>query len=136
VSISLICSGVSFYFPEGWINSFLVWCGLPEMPHATIMRYVLLGAGHLQVFMGVVVWFVARDVVRYQPIVVAVIVALLLAAPAFYLTDSIAGLPRYWCLFDFGCCFLAGGVPLFACLWPVKKSPNQQMEATADAPVS
>jgi hypothetical protein len=117
VAISAILSGVTFYFPEGDIDSFLVWCGLPEMPHAVLMRYVLLGAGHLQVGIGVVVWFMARDPVRYQPIIITMLVVFLVAAPAFYLTDAIAGFPWYWCLLDFSCCFLAGGVPLVFCLW-------------------
>ena len=93
VAISAILSGVTFYFPERDIDSFLVWCGLPEMPHAVLMRYVLRGAGHLQVGIGAAIWFLARDPLRYQPVVIAVLVVFLIAAPAFYLTDAIAGLP-------------------------------------------
>ncbi|MHB8522248.1 MAG: hypothetical protein ACYDH9_16025 [Limisphaerales bacterium] len=126
VAISAILSGMTFYCPQGWIESFLVCCGLPEMPHAALMRYVLLGAGHLQVGIGVVVWFMARDIVRYQPIIITMLVVFLIAAPAFYLTDAMAGLPWYWCLLDFTCCFLAGSVPLLFCLWPAKQSPNQK----------
>jgi hypothetical protein len=137
VAMSAILSGVSFYFPERWIDSFLVWCGLPEMPQAVLMRYVLLGAGHLQIGIGLVIWFIAQDVVRYQPVVVATLVVFLIAAPAFYLTDAVAGLPWYWCLVDLGCCFLAGGVPLLFCLWPAKQSPNKTaLEPTGSAPLS
>jgi hypothetical protein len=134
VAISAILSGVTFYFPEACIDSFLVWCGLPEMPRAELMRYVLLAAGHLQVGIGVMVWFLARDVVRYQPIIIAMLVVFLIAAPAFYLTDAIAGLPWYWCLLDFGCGFLAGGVPLLFCLWPTNQSSNTAPEPTTTAP--
>jgi hypothetical protein len=87
------------------------------MPHGVLMRYVLLGAGHLQVGIGLVVWFMARDPVRYQPIIIIMLAVFLVAAPAFYLTGVIAGLPRYWCLLDFCCCLLVGGVPLVFCLW-------------------
>src|SRR5262245_29329146 len=89
VAASAILSGVSFYFPERWIDSFLVWCGLPTVPHAVMMRYVLLGAGHLQIGIGVVIWFIARDVVRYQPVIMALLGVFLIAAPAFYVTDAI-----------------------------------------------
>jgi len=123
-AISAILSGLTFYLPVGWIDSFLVWCGLPQMPHAAIMRYVLLGAGHLQIGIGVVIWFISRDVVRYQPVIIATLTVILMAAPAFFLTNAIAGLPRYWSLLDFGCCFLAGGLPLLFCLWPAKPSPK------------
>lgn len=134
IAVSAISSGITFYFPEGWIDSFLAWCGLPEMPHAGIMRYVLRGAGHLQVGIGVVVWFMARDVVRYKSLIVAMLVVFLIAAPAFCLTDAIAGLPWYWCLLDFGCCFFAGGVPLLFSFWPVKQSPHKSLQATVTAP--
>jgi hypothetical protein len=94
------------------------------MPHTVLMRYVLLGAGNLQVGIGVVIWVIARDVVRYQPVVLAILVVFLIAAPAFYMTNAVAGLPSYWSFVDFACCFLAGGVPLAFCLWPSKTSPN------------
>jgi hypothetical protein len=71
----------------------------------------------LQVGIGVVVWLMARDPARYQPIIIIMLAVFLVAAPAFYLTDAIAGLPWYWRLLDFSCCFLAGGVPLVFCLW-------------------
>jgi hypothetical protein len=126
VAVSAILSGISFYFPERWIDSFLAWCGLAgPMPHAVLMRYVLWGAGNLQVGIGVVIWVISRDVARYQPVVIAVLVVFLIAAPAFYLTNALAGLPSYWSFVDFVCCFLAGGVPLAFCLWPAKESPNQ-----------
>lgn len=119
--------------PETSINSFLVWCGLEQMPDATMMRYILRGAGYLQIGYGVLLWVVARDVVRYQPTVIAYIAVFLVGAPAFYWIDAAAGLPRYWCLFDFTCCFLAGAVPLAFWLWP--SSPNK-LQATAAAPGS
>ncbi len=96
--------------------------GLEQMPDATMMRYVLRGAGYLQMAYGIVLWVVARDVVRFQSAVVAFIVVFLVGAPAFYCIDAAAGLPGYWCLLDFSCSFLAGAVPLAFWLWP--SSPN------------
>jgi hypothetical protein len=133
VAVSAILSGVSFFFPEKWIDSFLAWCGLEQMPHVALMRYVLWGAGHLQIGIGMVVWFIARDVVRYQSVVIVVLAVFLIAAPAFYLTDAIAGLPWYWCVLDFTCCFLAGGVPLAFCLWP--SSRNDALQAADASPM-
>jgi hypothetical protein len=126
-AVSLFLSGVTFLLPESSINSFLVWCGLEQMPDATMMRYVLRGAGYLQMAYGIVLWVVARDVVRFQPLVIAFIAVFLLGAPAFYWIDAAAGLPRYWCWLDFTCCFLAGAVPLAFWLWPGSrdKTPPQ-----------
>ncbi len=131
-AVSLFFSGVSFFLPETSINSFLVWCGLDQMPGATMMRYILRAAGYLQIGYGVLLWIVARDVMRYQRIVIAFIVIFLAGAPAFYWIDAVAGLPRYWCLLDFSCFFLAGAVPLAFWLWP--SSPNKALQATAAAP--
>lgn len=119
----MMLSGVSFSFPETWIDSFLVWCGVGQMPHAALMRYVLHGGGYLQVAGGVAIWVIARDIMRYRPIVITVLTILLVGAPAFYLIDAIAGLPRWWCMLDFTCCFLAGGVPLAFCFWPSSPDP-------------
>jgi hypothetical protein len=94
-AVSVFFSGVSFFLPEWSINSFLVWCGLEQMPDATMMRYILRAAGYLQIAYGVVLWVVARDVVRFQPVVVAFIVVFLIGAPAFYWINSAAGLPGY-----------------------------------------
>ena len=88
------------------------------MPGARLMRYVLFGAGYLQVALGVLVWVIAKDVLRYRALVIATIAIFLVGAPAFYLMDAAAGMPRWWCVLDFTCCFLAGGVPLIYCLWP------------------
>jgi len=128
-AVSLFFSGVSFFLPERSINSFLVWCGLEQMPDATMMRYILWGAGYLQMAYGVFLWVVAKDVVRYQPIIVTFIVVFLIGAPAFYCIDAAAGLPWYWCLLDAGCCFLGSTIPLAFWLWP--SSPNKALQRTA-----
>ncbi len=133
-AVSVFLSGVTFLLPMSSIDAFLACCGLEAVPHVRLMRYVLFAAGLLQVGIGVVVWVVARDVVRYQPVVVTALVAFLIGAPAFYLFDALAGMPRWWCILEFACCFLAGGVPLAFCLWPT--SPNQPLQATATPPSS
>jgi hypothetical protein len=130
VSLSAILSGLSFFFPKPWIDSFVQWWGTGPMPEGALMRYVLWGGGCLQVGIGAVVWVIARDVVRHQAVVVAVLVAFLVAAPTFYFIDAVAGLPRSWCWVDFGCCFLAGIVPLLFCLWPTKQSRDPVMQPT------
>ena len=93
---------------------------MAQVPHALLMSYVLRGAGRLQVAMGIVIWAVASDVVRYRPIVITIIVVHLAAAPAFYLMDAVIGMPGWWCLMDFTCGILSGGIPLIFCLWPAK----------------
>ena len=134
LAICWILSGVVFCLPKTWIDSFLVWVGMAQVPHALLMSYVLRGAGLLQVAMGIVIWAVASDVVRYRPIVITIIVVHLAAAPAFYLMDAVIGMPGWWCLMDFTCGILSGGIPLIFCLWPAKASPNTALEPTPTAP--
>ena len=98
------------------------------------MSYCLRGGGLIIGGVGVVIWIAATDIVRYRPIVIAIIALHLIAAPVFYLFDSIVGMPFWWRVMDFGC-FLAGGGFLFAFwLWPSKPSPNTALEPTPTAP--
>jgi len=76
---------------------------------------------------SVVIWIAATDIVRYRPIVIAIIVLHLIAAPVFYVVDSIVGMPLWWRVMDFGCFFIAGGVPLAFWLWPSNASPNKPL---------
>ena len=124
LAISVIISGGSLFLPEAWINSFLEWCGVGQMPHEPQLRYLLWGCGYLALAWGVFIWVIAMDVMRYRPIIITVLVAFLIAAPTFYLIGNIAGLPRWWCIVDFISCFLAGAVPLTFFLWPAKASPG------------
>ena len=120
VAIFLILDGGAFFLPERWINSVLAWCVLEPMPHATLMRYILLAAGYLQIAMGAWIWVIASDVVRYRPLVVTTIAIFIGGAPFFYVMDAIVGMPRWWCFMDFISCFLCGAIPLIFCLWPVR----------------
>jgi hypothetical protein len=80
--------------------------------------------------LGALVWIIARDVVRYRPLVIALIVIQLIGAPVLCLIDVTSGMPRWWCIMDFTSCLLGGGI-----LLPLifKKSP---LQATAAAPAS
>src|ERR1043166_1511364 len=103
--------------PVAWIAEWHAWLGLGRMPDGAVLRYVIRGAAFVQGALGVLVWVIATDVVRYRPLVIALAVICLCAAPAYYFLDAAAGMPRFWCLFDFAYCLVAGGV-LALCLCP------------------
>lgn len=124
LAVAWILSGVLCFLPYSWGNSFLAWFGMEQMPQALFMMYVLRGAGLLGVGIGVVIWVVATDVVRYRPIVIAIIALHLIGAPVFYLMDVIIGMPLSWRIMDFVSLLMMGVLPLAFCLWPAKKSPN------------
>ena len=107
--------------PVAWIASWHAWLGLGVMPDDPVLRYVIRGAAFAQGGVGVLVWVIATDVVRYRPLVITTAAISLFAAPAYYFIDATAGMPRFWCIFDFAYCFLAGAVLLALCLL---SSPN------------
>jgi hypothetical protein len=133
VATFMILDGGVFFLPETWINAFLVEFGLEQMPHAALMRYALQMGGYLQIALGALVWVIARDVVRYRPLVITTIAIFLFGAPAFYLLDAAAGLPAWVSLMDFVTCVGCGGIPLVFCLWPAK-TPLGKMQPTAATP--
>ena len=104
------------------MNVFLGWFGAEPMPHAIFMSYCLRGGGLIIGGVGVVIWIAATDVVQYHPIVIAIILLHLIAAPVFYVMDAIVGMPLWWRVMDFSCFFVAGGVALAFWLWPSKAS--------------
>jgi hypothetical protein len=130
LAVAWILSGVCCFFPDSWIDSFLAWFGVEQMPHALPMIYVLRGAGWVCVGTGVVIWIVATDIIRYRPMVIAIITLHLIAAPVFYWMDAIIGMPRRWCMMDFVCFLAAGSGPLAFCLWPAKTLPRMREEGS------
>ena len=129
-----ILSGVCCFFPDSWDNSFLARFGVEPVPQALPMIYVLRCAGFLCLGIAVVIWVVAMDIVRYQPVVIAIIALHWIAALVFYLMEVIIGMPLWWRIIDCGGLLVMGILPLMFCLWPAKKSPNTAPEPTATAP--
>lgn len=114
--VQMLTFGIVFV-PEAWIASWHAWLGLGQMPDAPFLRYVIRGASYCQGAIGVLLWVIATDVVRYRPFVITTAAIYLVGAPTFYFIDAIAGLPRWWCIMDSASCFLAGGVLFTLCLW-------------------
>jgi hypothetical protein len=111
--------------PVGWIAAWHAWLGLGVMPDDPVLRYVIRGAALAQGAIGVLLWVIATDVVRFRPLVVTTAAIYLFGAPAYYLLDATAGMPRFWCIFDGAFCLLAGGVLLTLCLL---SSPNESAQ--------
>jgi len=124
VAIGWIFSCFFCFIPDSWMNVFLGWFGAEPMPQTIFMRYCLDGGGLIIGGVGVVIWVAATDIVRYRPIVVAIIALHLIAAPVFYVMDAFVGMPLGWRVMDFGCFLAGGGFLLAFWLWPSKPAPN------------
>jgi hypothetical protein len=116
LAVLQILTGAIVFMPVDWIGQWHSWLGLGPLPDDAVLRYVIRGAAYAQGAIGVLLWVMARDVVQYRPLVITTAWIYLLGAPVFYFIDSIAGMPRYWCIFDTVSCFLSGAILLALCL--------------------
>jgi hypothetical protein len=114
--LQILTAGIVI-MPLEWIGAWHAWVGLGVMSHAPMLRYVVRGAAFVQGGIGVLLWIMASDVARYRPLILATGVIYLVAGPAFYFIESIAHMPRFWCLLDSVSCLAAGSVLLALCLW-------------------
>jgi hypothetical protein len=62
----------------------------------------------------------------------SVIALHLIAAPVFYVMDTIVGMPLWWRVMDFGSFLAGGGFLLAFWLWPSKPSPNTASRKQSD----
>jgi hypothetical protein len=109
--LQLLTAGIAI-MPTEWIEAWHKWLGLGAMPHDPLLLYAVRGGGFVQGAIGVLLWIMACDVVRYRPLIMAVALIFLCSSPAFYLIDSIVRLPLFWCLLDAGSCFAVGSILL------------------------
>jgi hypothetical protein len=112
LAVFIALNSLTVFLPEGWIDSVLVWCGVGHVPDAMLFRFLLRGAGVLLLAFAVLIWMIATDVVRYQPLVIVVCVIFLAGAPVSWLIDALVGLPLWWRILDATICVLGGGIPL------------------------
>ena len=120
--VQLLTLGLVFV-PEGWMASWHRGLGLGTMPDAAFLRYVIRGASYCQAAIGVLLWVMATDVVRYRPLVLTVAAIYLAGGPVFYFVDGLAGMPRWWGWMDSLSCVFAGGVLLALCLKERQTAP-------------
>jgi len=123
-ALELLFSAAADFMPQTWQDAVVQGLGIPAMPHAPDMRYILLGVGYLQVTIAVFLGVTSRDVVRYQPFVVTTIAIFLVGAPVFYLICAVAEMPRWCGIADFTGCLLIGVILLGLYIWPIRSSPN------------
>jgi hypothetical protein len=121
LAILQILTGAIVFMPVAWIAAWHAWLGLGPLPDDAVLRYVIRGAAYAQGAIGVLLWIMATDVVRYRPLVIATAAIYLVGAPAFYSIDTIAGMPRFWCIFDSVSCLLSGAILLVLCLGSAPK---------------
>src|ERR1035437_4585960 len=87
IAIACILSGAFCFLPETWLDSFFVWGGMGHAPHAVVFSDAMRQFGSTLIAFGALVWVIARDVVRYRSLVIALMVIQLIGAPVLCLID-------------------------------------------------
>lgn len=116
--LQILTAGIAI-MPIAWIAAWHVWLGLGALPDDAVLRYVVRGGAFVQGAIGILIWIMATDVVRYRPLVIAVGGIYLVSGPAFYFIDSTAGMPLAWCVLDGASCFVTGSVLLILAPWKI-----------------
>jgi hypothetical protein len=88
----------AMFLPVEWMASTHHWLGLGELPRAPVVDYLARSVAALYGFHGVLLLIVARDPVRFAPIVRFVGVMNVAFGLMMTAIDAHAGLPSWWTL--------------------------------------
>jgi hypothetical protein len=89
---------LAMFLPVEWMASTHQWLGLGEFPRAPVVDYLARSVAALYGFHGVLLFIVARDPVRFAPIVRFVGVMNIAFGLMMTAIDVYAGLPSWWTL--------------------------------------
>ncbi len=102
---------VAVVLPRVWIAGTHEYVGLGEFPDARIASYLARSASALYGFYGILLWYLARDVVRHRELI-AFIARMAIALGVMLLAiDCLEGMPLWWTLIE-GPAFAAAGLAI------------------------
>ena len=101
--------------PRLAVEKFSALLGLGKPEASPLLIYMTAGASCVYVAQGLLMWLMARDVVRYRPLIVFCAWAFLAFSPLFLWIDLHAGMPAFQVAADSLSCLLAGAALLVAC---------------------
>src|SRR5262245_43528938 len=84
--------------PFHWMGAVHAWLGLGEMPQGVVLRYLIREVALLDGLHGVLLWLLARDVVRFRPLIIFTGFSYLVGGPVFATGAATAGMPGFWFL--------------------------------------
>jgi hypothetical protein len=113
VGLVEILAFIAVIMPRAWMAASHAWLGLGEMPHGSVLMFLIRQASYSYGMHGVSLWVIASDVTRFRPLIAFNGIAYLLAAPVFFTIDYLSGMPMWWAIGDSAACGLVG----LALLW-------------------
>jgi hypothetical protein len=89
--------------------------GLGQPPLVPLMIYMAGGCAYVSLAVGVLLWIISNDVVRYRPLVIMSGWISLIGGPGFLWIDYQSGLPHWWTAMDSLSCLIIGAALLWVC---------------------
>jgi hypothetical protein len=106
-----ILAFIAVVMPRSWMEISHAWLGLGEMPHGSVLMFLIRQASYTYGMHGISLWVLALDVKRFRPLIIVNGIAYLLAAPVFWTIDYTTGMPLWWAIGDsLGCGFLGAAL--------------------------
>ena len=105
----LTCTAViPSVMPTTWIGATHRWLGLGDFPDAPITQYLARSLSALYAIFGGLMVLVSFDVQRYAPIIRYLAYVALAFGVLIMGIDAMAGMPRYWTMFEGPMTFILG----------------------------
>jgi hypothetical protein len=92
----LVSAFPTLLLPVDWMAASHEWLGMGEFPRRPVVDYLARSAAALYGFHGILLFIVARDLVRYRPIVSYLVVMNVTLGLMLLAVDLHAGLPAWW----------------------------------------
>jgi hypothetical protein len=88
------------FLPRSVVAQSHEWLGMGPLPEGAVVDFMIRQASFFYGMHGVLLWWLARDVVRYQPLIRLIGWTYLLFGPVFFWIDLSTGTPLWWTICD------------------------------------
>lgn len=101
--------------PGTAVKKFSWLMGLDQPSLGPVVIYLAGNAGYVFVSLGLVLWVISNDVIRYRTLVILSGWIFAVGSPAYLSIDLQCPLPWWWVAMDGASCLAIGGGILWAC---------------------
>ncbi len=94
--------------PRDWLADIHEGLGMGTMPQEPVVHFLVRQVSLFYGLHGVLLWVLASNVVRFQPVIRFISYTFLLYGPTFFLIDWMSGIPLWWTISDPIVCTIFG----------------------------
>jgi hypothetical protein len=94
----LLAAFLAMFLPVDWMAATHQWLGLGDFPRSAVVDYLARSIAALYGFHGVLMFVVARDLVRFAPVVRFIGIMNIALGVMLIAIDLQAGMPLWWTL--------------------------------------